>query len=166
MAPAERHAIAVLQRQGDVLGAGGGGQADRGAGGLVHQPAAGHMVSVGVGVEAGHQAEAQLLNQGQITIVLLEHRIDQHPLAAGHIGEQIGEGAGGRVEQLAKQQRRAAGGGREQRRGRSKGQESIPQSCYERMRIAGNWQGLAGPSRVEGQADLRPRICTTALSPW
>ena len=47
-------AIAVLQGEGHVFGAGGGGQADRRAGGLMHQPAAGHVVGVGMGVEAGH----------------------------------------------------------------------------------------------------------------
>jgi hypothetical protein len=60
MAFAEGDAITVLQRQRDVLGAGGGGQADRRSGGLMHQPAAGDVVGVGMGVEAGHQGDAQL----------------------------------------------------------------------------------------------------------
>ena len=37
-----------------VLGPNGGGQANRAARGLLHQPATGHMVGVGMGVEAGH----------------------------------------------------------------------------------------------------------------
>jgi len=41
--------------------------------------------------------------------VLLEHRIDQHALAARYIRQQVGEGAGGSVKQLAKQQVSSAG---------------------------------------------------------
>jgi len=51
MAIAEAEAVAVLQRLGDVLGAGGGGQSNDTAGGLVHQPAACHMVGMGMGVD-------------------------------------------------------------------------------------------------------------------
>ena len=51
MATAEADAVAVLQRLGDVLGAGGGGQGDGTAGGLVHQPAPCHMVGMGMGVD-------------------------------------------------------------------------------------------------------------------
>ena len=114
MSAAEAHPIAVVQWLGDVLGAGGGGQGDRRTGGLVHQPAAGDVVGVGVGVEAGHQVDAQFADQGVIALMLLEHRIDQHPFAGGHIGQQIGEGAGGGVEQLAEEQGATASGGGEQ----------------------------------------------------
>jgi len=69
-----------------------------------------------MGVEAGHQVDAQLADQGKIALVLLEDRIDQHPLAGGHIGQQVGEGAAGGVEQLAEEQG-AATGGRLQQRG-------------------------------------------------
>jgi len=102
-----------MERQAHVVGAGGGGQADGAAGGLVHQPAAGHVVGMGVGVEAGHQGDAELANQGEIAIVLFKHGVDQHPLAGGHIRQQVGEGAGGGVKQLAEEQRLAPGGGGE-----------------------------------------------------
>jgi len=87
------------------------------------------MVGVGVGVEGGHQVDPQLLKQRQVALVPLEHRIDQHPFAAGHIGEQMGEGAGVGIEQLAPQQRLATGGGREQGGGGSNDQERMPQVC-------------------------------------
>jgi hypothetical protein len=45
--------------------------------------------------------------------MLLVDRVDDHPLAAGHIGQQVGEGAGVAVEQLAEEQGTTAGGGRE-----------------------------------------------------
>lgn len=57
---AEEHSIAVTQWQGDVVGA-GGGQTDGAACGLMHQPAAGHMVGMSVGIEAGHQIQFQLV---------------------------------------------------------------------------------------------------------
>jgi hypothetical protein len=64
------------QGKGDVLGAGGGGQADGTAAGLVHQPATGYMVGMGVGVDRGHQLDAQFADQGEIAVVLLEDRVD------------------------------------------------------------------------------------------
>jgi hypothetical protein len=67
------------------------------------------VVGVHVGVEAGDQLDAQFTDQGQVAAVLLEHRIDQQALAAGGIGQQIGERAGLGVKQLAKQQRAAPG---------------------------------------------------------
>ena len=98
--------------QAHVFGADDGGQPDLTAGGLVHQPAPGHVVSVGVGVDRRHQFDSQLANQGEIAVVLLEDRVDDYPLAAGHIGQQVGEGAGVAVEELAEQQRATAGSGR------------------------------------------------------
>ena len=65
------------------------------------------MVGVGVGVEGGHQLDPEFPDQREVASVLLEHRIDEQPLAGGHIGEQIGEGAGGGIEQLPQQQRAA-----------------------------------------------------------
>ena len=111
---AEAHLIAGAQGQAHLLGAGGGRQADGAARSPVHQPAAGHVVGMDVGIEAGHQANVQLLNQREIPLVLLEHRVDQHALAAGPICQQVGEAAGGGVEQLAQQQVAAASGGPQQ----------------------------------------------------
>ena len=79
------------------------------------------MVGVGMGVEAGLQGNAQFPDQGQVAAVVLEHRIDQDPLARGPIGQQIGEGAGVGIKELAQQQGGPAGGGPEQGRGDSHG---------------------------------------------
>ena len=110
---AKRDTIPVGEGQADVFSADDGGQADPTAGGLVHQPASGHVVGVGVGVDRRHQFDSQLANQGEIAAVLLKDRVDDHPLAAGHIGQQVGEGAGVAVKELAEQQRATAGSGRE-----------------------------------------------------
>ena len=117
----EGHPIAMAQGEGNVLRADGGGQANGAAGGLGHQPASGHMVGMGVGVEGGHQGEAQLLHQGEVAGVLLKHRIDQHPLSAGPVREQIGEGAGIGIEELAQQEGGATRGG-QKKGGRSGGE--------------------------------------------
>ena len=114
---AEVHVIPVLEGQADVLGAGGLGEANGAAGGLMHQPAAGHVVRVGVGVEAGDQLDSQLANQGEIPFVLFKHRIDDHALSGGDIGDQIGVGPRCRVEELAMQQRLPTGCIRERDRG-------------------------------------------------
>jgi len=72
------------------------------------------MVGMHVGVERGHQRDAQLPNQGQIPAVLGEHRIDQHPFSAGRIGQQVGVGAGVGIKALPQQQPILAGGGPQQ----------------------------------------------------
>ena len=117
MPPAKDHVVAVLERQGHVGGPGSGGQADGATGGFMHQPAAGHMVGMGVGVDRGHELHAQFADQGEIAGVLFKHRIDQHALATGHIHQQVGEGAGVGIEQLAHQQGTAASGGGQERGG-------------------------------------------------
>ena len=62
MTAAEAHLIAVLERQADVFGAGRFGEANGAAGGLLHEPAAGDVVGVGMGVQGGHEGDAQLTN--------------------------------------------------------------------------------------------------------
>ena len=84
---AKRNTIPVGQGQADVFSADDSGQTDLTAGGLVHQPASGHVVGMGVGIDRRHQLDAQLANQGEIAVVLLEDRIDDHSLAAGHIAQ-------------------------------------------------------------------------------
>ena len=79
------------------------------------------MVGVGMGVEAGHQGNAQFPDQGQVAVVLLEHRIDQYPRARAPIGQQVGEGAGVGIKELAQQQGGPAGGGEEQGHGEGAG---------------------------------------------
>ena len=96
---AEAHPIAVPQGQAHVLSADRCRQADRAAGGGIHQPAAGHMVGVDVGVERGDQIDGQFADQREIAAVLLEHRVDQHRLsrcrrrvmAAGPISDGAGD---------------------------------------------------------------------------
>jgi hypothetical protein len=97
------------------------------------------MVGMGVGVERGHQLQVQFPDQGEIALVLLEHRIDQQRPATGHIGEQVGEGAGLGVEELAEQQRPATGGCDEgEGRPRGNGHGSERTDCYDDSRIKGN----------------------------
>ncbi|MEB3260065.1 MAG: hypothetical protein VKP63_05490 [Cyanobacteriota bacterium] len=69
------------------------------------------MVGVDVGVEGGDQIDAQFADQGEIAVVPLEHRIDHHALAAGEVGEEVGEGAGFAVEELAQEEGAATRGG-------------------------------------------------------
>ena len=109
-AASEGDPIPMRQGPRDVLGACLGGQGDGATGGPVHQPAAGDVVGMGMGIQAGHQIDAELANQGQIAVVLLEHRIDEHALGAVHVGEQVGEGAGVPIKELAEQQISAPGG--------------------------------------------------------
>ena len=136
--------IAMGQGQGHVLGTGGGGQADGTAAGLVHQPAPRHVVGMGVGVDRGHQLDAQLADQGEIAVVLLKDRVDDHPLAAGYIGQQVGEAAGVAVEQLSEEQGAAAGGGRKAQGGSgSDGHWRINSRWLSNSRGCGNSRWLS-----------------------
>jgi hypothetical protein len=101
------------QGQGHVVCAGSGSQANGTASSDVHQPTSGHVVGVGVGVDRGNQLDTQLANQGEIALVLLKDRIDEQAFAAGHIREQVGEGAGIGVEELPKEQGAPTGCGSE-----------------------------------------------------
>ena len=109
----EDDAITMDQGQGHVVCAGSGRQANGTASGDVHQPTSGHVVGVGVGVDRGNQLDTQFANQGEIALVLLKDRIDEQAFAAGHIGEQVGEGAGIGVKELPKEQEAPTGGGSE-----------------------------------------------------
>ena len=114
VAPAEGHPVPLAQGQGHVLSAGLLRQADRAAGGALQQPGPAHVVGVNVGIERGHQRDAQLPDQGQIPTVLGKHRIDQHPLTADRIGQQVAVGAGVGIKALAQQQATRAGGSLQQ----------------------------------------------------
>ena len=61
----------------------------------------GDVVGVHVGVDRLDQLEVKLLDQAEIAVDLLEHRIDDHGLAAAAAGQEVGVGAGYAVEQLA-----------------------------------------------------------------
>jgi len=70
--------------------------------GLVAQRAeAGDVIGMQMGVDRLDELEIKLADELKIAIDLLDHRIDDHGLAALSAGEQIGVGAGGLVEQLA-----------------------------------------------------------------
>ncbi len=56
------------------------------------------VVGVQMGIDRLDQLEVELADQLQIAVDLLQHRIDDHRLAAGAAGEQIGIGAGDAVE--------------------------------------------------------------------
>jgi len=61
------------------------------------------VVGVLVGVEGVLQGEAELAQQRQIPLVLLEHGVDEQRLAAHRIGEQVRVGGGLGVEELSKE---------------------------------------------------------------
>ena len=81
----------------------------------MHQPTARDMVGVGMGIQAGDKVNAKLSQESQITLMALEHRVDQHTLGRGHIHQEVGEGAGLGIEQLAQKQRGPSSGAEEQR---------------------------------------------------
>ena len=62
----------------------------------------GDVVGVQMGVDRLDQPQVELLDQLDIAVDLLQHRIDDQSLAAAPAGEQVGVGAGDAVEQLAK----------------------------------------------------------------
>ena len=65
------------------------------------------MVGMDMGFERIEQFQPQLVDQRRVAPHLLEHRIDDDRLAAFRIGQQIGVGRGGRIEQLAEDQHRS-----------------------------------------------------------
>ena len=77
---------------------------DPAAGALLQQPGAGHVIGVDMGFEGRDQRQTQLADQRHVAPDLLEHRVDQHRLAARPITQQIGVGRGLRVEQLTEHQ--------------------------------------------------------------
>src|SRR5215813_8759819 len=54
-----------------------------------------------MGVHGFNELKLELVHQLQISVNLLEHRINDQPLSAGPAGEQICVGAGRLVEELA-----------------------------------------------------------------
>ena len=91
-------------------------EADDAVGGGMETPAAGDVIGMHVGVERSDQLETQLADQGEVTVLTLEHRIDQHRLSRGRIRQQVGESAGVGIQKLTKQQGAGAGGKLSQRR--------------------------------------------------
>jgi len=58
-----------------------------------------------MGVDNLHQLQVQLLQQPDIAVGFLEHRVDQKRLAAGAACQQVGVGRGNRIEHLPKNHR-------------------------------------------------------------
>jgi hypothetical protein len=73
------------------------------AGDLAQLPHGGHVIGMGVGIDGLDQPDIEFAQQLQISIHLLQDRIDDHGLAAGPFGQQIGVGAGVQIIELAKQ---------------------------------------------------------------
>ena len=94
-----RHQIAV-----GTLGAAGGRNSDPAAGPPLQHPGTGDVVGMDMSFERIGQPQAELLDQRRIPPHLLEHRIDDDGGTAAPIGEQIGVGGGGGIEQLPKNQ--------------------------------------------------------------
>jgi hypothetical protein len=67
-------------------------QHDLAAQASLEQPSTGHVIGMNMSFQGRDQAEAKLIDKSRITTDLLEHRIDQHRLAAALIAEQIGVG--------------------------------------------------------------------------
>ncbi len=104
MAIAESQRLAVREVYIRTLRPGALRQGDPAAEPLLQQPGPGHVVSMDMGFEAHDEAQAELLDQGDLARHLLEHRIDEDCLAACTIGKQIGVGRALLVEQLAEYQ--------------------------------------------------------------
>ena len=71
------------------------------AGAVAQRAEAGDVVGVHVGVERLDQLEVEFAEQRQVTLDLVQHRIDDEGLAAWPAGQQVGVAAGDAVEQLA-----------------------------------------------------------------
>ena len=83
-----------------------GAHDDLAAESLAQQPGTGHVIRVDVGLERGDQAQFELGDQLRVATDLLAHGVDQHRLARGLVGEQIGVGGGLGIEELAEQHER------------------------------------------------------------
>ena len=62
----------------------------------------GDVIGMKVGVDRLDQPQVELVDQLDVAVDLLQHRIDEQSLGAAPAGEQVGVGAGDAVEQLAK----------------------------------------------------------------
>lgn len=48
------------------------------------------MIGMAMGIDGIQQIQAQFLNQCQITVKLLEHRVDDHRTLAGCVSQYVG----------------------------------------------------------------------------
>ena len=66
----------------------------------LQQPRAGDVVGVAMRVERNAQCQAELLEQRDVTVMVLEDRVDEHRVTRVGICEQVGVRAGRAVEEL------------------------------------------------------------------
>ena len=81
--------LALLAHHGDAVGA------------VAQRAEPGDVVGMQMGVDRLDQLEVELVDELEVAVDLLQHRIDDQRLAAAPAGEQIGVGAGDAVEELA-----------------------------------------------------------------
>src|SRR2546430_7652392 len=74
-------------------------------GAVAQRPEAGEVIGVEMRIDSLHQLEVELADELDVTVDLLQHRIDDQRLAPAPTGDEIGVGAGDAVEQLAKDHR-------------------------------------------------------------
>ncbi len=61
----------------------------------------GDVIGMNMGLDQVFERQTQVADQLRVALRLLDDAVDKHRLAAGFIGEQIGESAGFGVEELA-----------------------------------------------------------------
>ncbi len=101
---AEGHAIAVLQHEVGTRRTAGVGQRDPAAQPILHQPRAGDMIGVDMGLERPQELQPQLGHKRRIAPDLLEDGIDHHRLACRRAAQQVGVGRRYGIEELTKHQ--------------------------------------------------------------
>src|SRR6185312_9298534 len=94
-------AVALGDPHGDDVGVGLFAHHGDAVGAIAQRAEPGDVVGVQVGVDGLDQLDVEFANELQVTLDLVEHRIDDQRLAAAPTGEQIGVGARNRVEELA-----------------------------------------------------------------
>lgn len=87
---AEADRIAVGELKIGAGDAGHRGHGDPGAGSLAQQPRAGNVIGVHVGLEHVAKVEAEVVEQPQVAVDLLAHRIDERGVFAVLVGQQVG----------------------------------------------------------------------------
>ena len=70
------------------------------AGQLGQPSGAGDVVGMGMGLDRPDQLQPVLAQHRQVAFELLVHRVDDQGFPGGRIGQDVGEGAGGGVEEL------------------------------------------------------------------
>src|SRR5215211_6135650 len=74
-------------------------------GAVAQRAQSGDVVGMQMGIDSLHQLEVELADELDVTVDLLQHRIDDQRLAAAPTRNEIGVGARDAVEELAKDHR-------------------------------------------------------------